>query len=77
MPAFGDILTDDEIVSVLEFLKSTWGPEERAFQWQVTMDRTTANGELAVPLWAGGVSSVGLRDVGSVRIGMPARLPLA
>lgn len=36
MPAFGGMLTDDEIASVLEFFKSTWGPEERAFQWQVT-----------------------------------------
>lgn len=36
MPAFGAILTDDEIISVLEFLKSTWGHEERAFQWHVT-----------------------------------------
>ena len=36
MPAFGAILTDDEIATVLEFFKSTWGPEERAFQWQVT-----------------------------------------
>ena len=36
MPAFGDSLTDDEIISVLEFFKSTWGHEERAFQWHVT-----------------------------------------
>ena len=36
MPAFGGTLTNDEIASVLEFFKSTWGPEERAFQWQVT-----------------------------------------
>ena len=36
MPAFGDMLTDDEIMSVIEFFKSTWGDEERDFQWQVT-----------------------------------------
>lgn len=36
MPAFGSTLNDDEIATVLEFFKSTWGPEERAFQWQVT-----------------------------------------
>ena len=36
MPRFGNALTDDEIGAVFEFLKSTWGPEERAFQWQVT-----------------------------------------
>ncbi len=36
MPAFGATLADDEIATVLEFFKSTWGPQERAFQWQVT-----------------------------------------
>ena len=36
MPPFGDSLSDDEIMSILEFLKSVWGPEEREFQWRVT-----------------------------------------
>ncbi len=36
MPTFGGILTDDEILSILEFLKSTWGNGERTFQWQAT-----------------------------------------
>jgi hypothetical protein len=36
MPTFQGILTDDEILSILEFFKSEWGDEERAFQWQVT-----------------------------------------
>jgi mono/diheme cytochrome c family protein len=36
MPTFGGILTDEEILDILEFLKSQWGTEERAFQWQVT-----------------------------------------
>ncbi len=36
MPSFGGTLTDDEIIAVLEFIKSSWGPEERAFQWQIT-----------------------------------------
>lgn len=36
MPSFGGTLTDDEIVAVLEFIKSSWGPEERTLQWQIT-----------------------------------------
>ncbi len=36
MPTFGDQLTDAEIGAVIEYLKSSWGPDERAFQWQVT-----------------------------------------
>ena len=36
MPTFGNQLTDDEVQAILEYIKSWWGPEERAFQWQVT-----------------------------------------
>ena len=36
MPPFGGTLTDDEITAVFEFIKSSWGTEERAVQWQVT-----------------------------------------
>lgn len=36
MPTFADRLSDQEMVAVLEFLKASWGPEERAFQWQIT-----------------------------------------
>ena len=36
MPRFGDTLSDGEIESIIEFLKSSWGSEERSFQWQVT-----------------------------------------
>ena len=36
MPTFGEVLSDEEILDILEFLKSQWGPRERAFQWQVT-----------------------------------------
>jgi mono/diheme cytochrome c family protein len=32
MPPFGLVLTEDEIRSILDFLKSTWGPDERRFQ---------------------------------------------
>lgn len=36
MPPFGDALSDEEILAIIEFMKSWWGPDERAFQWQVT-----------------------------------------
>lgn len=32
MPAFGDVLTDTEIVAILDFIKSTWPERERAYQ---------------------------------------------
>ncbi|WP_150525960.1 c-type cytochrome [Roseibium sediminis] len=32
MPAFKDVLTDDEIASILSFIKSTWSEEIRAQQ---------------------------------------------
>jgi hypothetical protein len=32
MPAFAGILTDDDILAVLAFIKSTWPPEERNYQ---------------------------------------------
>lgn len=37
MPAFGDVLSEMEVLSILEFFKSTWGPQERAVQWEVTL----------------------------------------
>lgn len=37
MPAFGDLLSEMEVLSILEFFKSTWGPQERAVQWEVTL----------------------------------------
>ncbi len=36
MPQFDGTLEDTEIAMILEYLKSTWGPDERQFQWQVT-----------------------------------------
>lgn len=36
MPAFGDKLSDEEIISILEFFKSKWETEEREFQWWIT-----------------------------------------
>lgn len=36
MPAFGGALSDKDIVAVIEYLRTWWGPEDRAFQQQVT-----------------------------------------
>ena len=36
MPAFADILTDEEMIAILTFIKNSWGPEEREFQWWIT-----------------------------------------
>ena len=36
MPAFGQQLADEDVLAVLDFLKSNWGKDEREFQWWVT-----------------------------------------
>lgn len=36
MPAFADVLTDDEITAVLTYIKSHWDEETRAIQWEQT-----------------------------------------
>ena len=40
MPKFGSQLSDEEISAVIEFIKSTWGERERAFQWEVSWRET-------------------------------------
>ena len=37
MPAFGDVLTDEEVTAVLTYIKSTWPEETRTTQWEVTV----------------------------------------
>ncbi len=37
MPAFGDKLTEGQIVSILEFFKSKWGVAAREFQWWISV----------------------------------------
>ncbi len=37
MPAFGDQLSDDQIMAILDYFKSNWGRQERAFQWEQTV----------------------------------------
>ncbi len=36
MPTFGDQLADEDIEAILEFIKTSWGPQETAYQNQVT-----------------------------------------
>jgi mono/diheme cytochrome c family protein len=36
MPAFGDRLSTGEIEAILEYIKTWWGPEERAAQWEAS-----------------------------------------
>jgi mono/diheme cytochrome c family protein len=36
MPAFGDKLSDDEILAILSYIKSTWPPEIRRRQDAIT-----------------------------------------
>jgi mono/diheme cytochrome c family protein len=40
MKGFTDRLSESEIADVIEFLKSTWGPKERYFQWSATWQET-------------------------------------
>jgi S-disulfanyl-L-cysteine oxidoreductase SoxD len=37
MPAFTGILTDEEIAAVLAYIKSSWPPEIRQIQWEMTL----------------------------------------
>lgn len=36
MPPFGGTLSESEILAILDYLKSSWGEQERVFQWQVS-----------------------------------------
>lgn len=37
MPAYASILSEQEIVAVLDFIKSTWPEEQRLYQWERTL----------------------------------------
>jgi mono/diheme cytochrome c family protein len=37
MPAFAGQLSEGEVLSILEFFRSGWGPQERVFQWEATL----------------------------------------
>lgn len=36
MPAYKEKFHDDQIMAILEFMKSKWGSQEREFQWWIT-----------------------------------------
>jgi mono/diheme cytochrome c family protein len=40
MPAFEDVLTDEEILAILGYIKSTWPDRERGYQ----AERSKADG---------------------------------
>jgi mono/diheme cytochrome c family protein len=40
MPAYGEILTEEERVAVLEYIKTFWGKQERTYQAQMTQQRS-------------------------------------
>jgi mono/diheme cytochrome c family protein len=44
MPAFKDTLTPRQIEAVLEYIKSRWSPQSRAFQWQMTVQDAAEKG---------------------------------
>jgi mono/diheme cytochrome c family protein len=39
MPAFGDVLSQQEIVEVITYLKTLWTPEQRQFQLKESRDQ--------------------------------------
>jgi len=41
MPSFRDQLSREQMVAILEFIKSKWGPEERKYQWWMTATMPT------------------------------------
>ncbi len=47
MPVYKDILTDDEIIAVLSFIKNSWPEEQRS--WQEQVNGTQINGFKSVP----------------------------
>ncbi len=48
MPVYKDILSDQDIIAVLSFIKNSWPEEQRVWQEEVT---ATANGEAPEPTY--------------------------
>lgn len=40
MPAFGNILSEADIITILDFIKSRWGKDQREYQWWITATRS-------------------------------------
>ena len=45
MPAFGSILSDEEIEAILTYIKSTWPERERSYQEQITQQSKAQSAE--------------------------------
>jgi S-disulfanyl-L-cysteine oxidoreductase SoxD len=45
MPAYADILSDEEILAVLEYIKSSWPDDLRQIQWEQTLRERAATSE--------------------------------
>jgi mono/diheme cytochrome c family protein len=43
MPAYESVLTDEEVLAILDYIKSTWPEEIRAIQWEQTLRERAAN----------------------------------
>jgi mono/diheme cytochrome c family protein len=41
MPPFSNILSEDEMHAVLTFIKTSWGVEEREFQWWISATQSS------------------------------------
>lgn len=44
MPSFGEILSDADIIAILDYLKENWGPEEREYQQRINEQPTEPEG---------------------------------
>lgn len=44
MPAFKDTLNPQQTEAVLEYIKSRWSPQSRAYQWQMTVQDVAESG---------------------------------
>jgi len=49
MPAFEDKLTEQEMVAVLDYIKTLWGPREQAYQAEQTWMRRSLTATQASP----------------------------
>jgi S-disulfanyl-L-cysteine oxidoreductase SoxD len=45
MPAYADILSDEEILAVLDYIKSSWPDDLREIQWEQTLRERAATFE--------------------------------
>lgn len=44
MPSFGEVLSNADIVAILDYFRDNWGPEEREYQRQISEQPTEPEG---------------------------------